>query len=125
MDLAKFLEALPRASLSALYASPAACAAVLRGLPPLARLYVARQAHLEGGAPEGEREKKKGGSKQKRQSRRVCPRSVAHHPHRPVRMCGCVLKQALRVCTCVCGGAAKRNHACAHSLTLAPPSLNP
>ena len=56
MDLAAFLEALPRASLASLYASPAACAAVLRGLPSLARLYVARLAHLEGGAPEGEKE---------------------------------------------------------------------
>jgi len=55
MDLAAFLEALPRASLSSLYASPAACAAVLRGLCPLSRLYVARLAHLEGGAPEGKR----------------------------------------------------------------------
>ena len=53
MDLAAFLEALPRASLASLYASPAACAAVLRGLSPLARLYVARLAHLEDGAPEG------------------------------------------------------------------------
>lgn len=42
MDLAAFVEALPRPSLDRVYDAPEACFAVLRGLPPLARAYVLR-----------------------------------------------------------------------------------
>lgn len=49
MDLAAFVEALPRPSLDRVYDAPEACFAVLRGLPPLARAYVLRLLAVGGG----------------------------------------------------------------------------
>ena len=53
MDLVGYLETLPKAAVSSLYTSPWTCQAVLRGLPPLAKLYALRMVYLEViGAPE-------------------------------------------------------------------------
>ena len=53
MDLAAFVEALPRPSLDRVYDAPEACFAVLRGLPPLARAYVLRLLAVGGGDGDG------------------------------------------------------------------------
>ena len=47
MDLVGYLEALPRVAISRLYTSPWTCQAVLRGLPPIAKLYVLRMVPIE------------------------------------------------------------------------------
>ena len=47
MDLVGYLETLPKAAVSSLYTSPWTCQAVLRGLPPLAKLYALRMVFLE------------------------------------------------------------------------------
>ena len=47
MDLVGYLETLPREALSRLYSSPWTSQAVLRGLPPLAKLYTLRMMFLE------------------------------------------------------------------------------
>ena len=53
MDLAAFVEALPRPSLDRVYDAPEACLAVLRGLPPLARAYVLRLLAVGGDDDDG------------------------------------------------------------------------
>jgi hypothetical protein len=53
MDLAAFVEALPRPSLDRVYDAPEACFAVLRGLPPLARAYVLRLLAVGGDSDDG------------------------------------------------------------------------
>ena len=55
MDLAAFVEALPRPSLDRVYDAPEACLAVLRGLPPLARAYVMRLLAVGGGHDEDDK----------------------------------------------------------------------
>ena len=53
MDLAAFVEALPRPSLDRVYEAPEACFAVMRGLPPLARAYVLRLLAVGGDSDDG------------------------------------------------------------------------
>lgn len=47
MDLVGYLETLPQEALSRLYSSPWTSQAVLRGLPPLGKLYTLRMLYLE------------------------------------------------------------------------------
>ena len=47
MDLVGYLETLPQEAVARLYTSSWTCQAVLRGLPPLAKLYGLRMVFLE------------------------------------------------------------------------------
>ena len=51
MDFVSWLEGLPGITMEKLYASHWACQAALRGLPPLAKLYVLRLLYLESPVP--------------------------------------------------------------------------
>ena len=51
MDLVGYLETLPKDALSRLYSSPWTSQAVLRGLPPLGKLYTLRMLFLEVSKP--------------------------------------------------------------------------
>ena len=47
MDLVSYLETLPQTAVKQLYTSSWTCQAVLKGLPPLAKLYALRMTFLE------------------------------------------------------------------------------